>query len=209
MKKLSVLIFALLMALGISSVASANSVTFDIDFYGHGDLQKGVMDTGDTITLMPCETVSVDLWAKNVPSLGVGGFGFGFGVLPGSEINFEITDYTIASPFSDFFGTSKIFPGGVAIEALLSPGTLEDGDFLMASLELHCIAPSIDDLYIYDYWDDSSQWVLKNVDGTTVLDNTILPQYLATVNQVPIPGAVWLLGCGLVGLGWLRRKMRG
>lgn len=205
MKKLSVFVLAMLMALGVSGVASA-AITFDIDFYGSGDLEKGVMDTGQVIDLNVCETVSVDLWVRGIPiGNGVGGFGFGFGVLPDAEINFEVTGYELDYPILDS-GRSEIIPRGLAVEALLwPPGTKWDGDFLMATLELHCTKPSFDELWIYDYWPDSAQWVLA--DGT-VMDGKILPQHLADINQVPIPGAVWLLGSGLIGLVGLRRKIR-
>ena len=124
MKKLSVLFLAILMAIGISSVASAD-ITFDIDFYGYGSWEKGVMDTGAVIDLNVCETVSVDLWARGIPEgNGVPGFGFGFGVLPGEEINFEITSYELAYPIVDS-GRSTIIPGGLAVEAFLwPPGTV-------------------------------------------------------------------------------------
>ncbi|RLB04805.1 MAG: hypothetical protein DRG83_04030 [Deltaproteobacteria bacterium] len=205
MKKLFVILLGVLMAVGVTSVATA-AMSFDIDFYGLPGLEQGVMDTGETITMNVCQTVNVDLWVRDVPvGNGIPGYGFGFGVLPGSEVNFEIEGWEFLSPALDTGRTATI-DGGIAAEAFYwPPGTIKDGDLKLITLQLHCTKPSFDVLRIYDYWPDSTQWVLK--DGTE-LDATILPQQLANLNQVPIPGALWLLGSGLFGLIGIRRKMK-
>lgn len=208
MKKVSVMLLVVLMAVGVTSVATADisDIHFDIDFYGLPGLQQGVMDTGKTITLNVSQTVTVDLWVRNVPiDNGIPGYGFGFGVQPGSEINFEVTNWEFPSPAMDT-GRTEVIDGGIAAEAFYwPPGTIEDGDLKLITLQLHCTKPSFDELWIYDYWPDSIQWILKDY---TELDNTILPQHLANLNQVPIPGALWLLGSGLLGLVGIRRKMK-
>ena len=66
MKKLTVIILAVLMIFGLSSAASA-AISFDIDFYGLPGYDQGMMDTGQTITLQPCQTINIDLWVMGVP----------------------------------------------------------------------------------------------------------------------------------------------
>ncbi|MCD4736121.1 MAG: VPLPA-CTERM sorting domain-containing protein [Bacteroidales bacterium] len=199
-KKFRFLIVTLVLFLGLGLTSSASAaVSFSIDFG-----QDGIMDTD--WTLEAGESIMVDLWVNDVPvGNGVPGFGFGFGVLPGAEINFEILNYELTYPIVDM-GGSEIFAGGFAIDAVIfPPGTFWEGSFKMVSFELLCTAPSIDELWIYDYWPISTQWILS--DGT-ILDDTILPQHLATLTQTPVPAAVWLLASGLLGLVGLKRRKK-
>jgi hypothetical protein len=207
-------LFVLLSAGLITSTAGAaiQDIAFDVDFYGlDTTYEQGVMDTGGIIVLQPCQYVNVDLWVRGIPAVpepsgGIVGFGAAFGVLPNPpEINFEITDYEIVPPFSDFFVQSKIIPEGVYAEGLLSPGSFQNGDLYLASFVMHCTKPSIDELWVWDYSSAGNNWILG--DGT-VLDDLILPRPMVTLQQVvPIPGALWLLGSGLIGLVGIRRRL--
>jgi hypothetical protein len=52
------------------------------------------------------------------------------------------------------------------------------------------------------------QETTANISYFTLTDNFIGITNLTTANPVPLPGAVWLLGSGLVGLAGLSRKFR-
>lgn len=197
-KKLSVLVVSLMMLLGVGFTSSAWSAVEDINFsidFG----QDGIMDTA--WTLAAGDSVMVDLWVNEVPAPGLVGFGFGFGVLPGAEINFEILDVTITTGIAT--PSNELFLGGFYAESWAFPGSTLEGAFKMVSFELLCTKPSIDELFIYDYLPGSAQWVMG--DGT-IIDDIILPQHLATLTQTPVPAAIWLLASGLLGIVGIKRK---
>ncbi|PXF55687.1 MAG: hypothetical protein C4B58_14630 [Deltaproteobacteria bacterium] len=78
MKRVTVVILAILMAIGFGTAASASpTLIFDIDFYG-GDTaySQGVVDTGQTINLLPGQTVFVDLYVSLDPAITVVSMGF-------------------------------------------------------------------------------------------------------------------------------------
>jgi len=202
-KKFTILIVSMLMFLGLGFASSAGAAIEDINFtidFG----QDGIMDTEWELNYMDPlnDRVMVDIWVNEVPVEGLPGFGLGFGVLPGMEINFVIDNLTIATGMDS--GMSEIFDGGFYAESFFwPPGTIIDGNIKLVSFELICIAESIDELWAYDYDTVGSQWVLG--DGT-ILDDIILPQHLATLTQTPVPAAVWLLASGLLGIVGIKRK---
>ncbi len=68
--------------------------------------------------------------------------------------------------------------------------------------------PGLDELRLFDFSLGLADWVTSP--SGEVLDGQI-PEggiSLASINNVPIPGALWLLGSGLIGLLGLRRKLR-
>lgn len=197
MKKVCVLALAILMVFGISMAASAASL--EIDFWGGStDLIQGDYDTGSTITLdwTMGEFVNVDIIMADVPEgNGLAIFGWELAFNPATM---AISDLDTGSAFGFVFDLGV---DGSVIVANASSTSPPDEDVLMVSFVLTCIGDGLDALTI------SSLGASYNLlaDGTDL--DSLFPTVLASVNQVPIPGAVWLLGSGLLGLVGLRRRM--
>ena len=204
MKKFTGLVLALLMALGISSVASAAPIlSFEIDFD-----QDGSMDT-DTYILNPGETVNADIYfsVTEAPIVG-GGYDLRFDQSNlSAEFIWFVPGFLVFEPPMQDAGLSRIEPGHVFAEALVVPPGKDSFGAKFGSIAFTCTGVGLSELWLYDF-DERSQWVTINND---VLDGQMADGiYLATVNNVPIPGAIWLLGSGLLGLvgTGLRRKKR-
>ena len=208
MKKLFLLMIAILTAVGLSApMASADPIlTFGVDFWTDGsnpvhNYAKGdLIGTDEVITLQPCEWVNVDLYFS-VTEEGVvgGGFGLPYNYLESNE------NIDFISPFM-VFSSNVNTPGYIGGEAGAWPGGTIVGpgeDIPFATFALHCIAQGTDELWLNDY-DARAQWVTES---GLVLDDQMGIQ-IGTINNVPIPGAVWLLSSGLLGLMGLRRRMK-
>ena len=211
MKKIVVGMLALLMVIVISVPLSAASIapnpilTFDIDFYG-GDTAyaKDVFDTDQTIDLIVGQTVNVDI-LFSITEEGVVGGGFDLEYNPST---LDASGLTFYSPFLDS-GLSTITPGHVKAEALAwPPGTVvgPGNNNLFITFTFECIGVGLDELWLYDFNTETGQWAISD---TIHLDDQLSGGiYLASIQNTPIPGAVWLMGSGLVGLAVLRRRIR-
>ena len=193
----------ILLAIGAGSAAIAAPVlTFDIDFYdGDTSYVQGAFDTGSTINLNIGEEVNADLYFSVTEEDIVGG---GF-ALPFDASQLQASGLVIPyPPFTDT-GLSGIGAGVVNYEAFVwPPGNSVGGDdILLATFTFTCIGPGLDDLYLNDL-DDRVQWITTS---GVILDDQ-LGKYLASISNVPIPGALWLLGSGVVGLVGIRRRMK-
>jgi hypothetical protein len=206
MKKIGVIILAILMVSGFGTVASAApTLSFDIDFYdGSTALAQGVFDTGSTIRLMPGDTVNVDI-LFSVTEEGVVGGGFDLD-FDSDGIN-NLTASNLSFPFPPFVdtGESEITAGNVRAQAFaFPPGTAvgPGSDNVLASFVFECTGLGLDDLVLGDFG-TGADWVTSpsGID----LDDQVTGT-LASINNVPIPGALWLLGSGLIALVGLRRR---
>jgi len=203
MKKLTVILLAVFMVIGMSTAASAApTLSFNIDFYG-GDTTylQGDFDLGETIILQPGDSVKVDILFSVTEEAVVGG-GFDLAFNPS---NLAASSLMLTAPFLDF-GLSEITSGHVRAQGGVWPA----GNFLgpgenigIASFTFECLGASLDELWLYDFDTVTSEWVTET---GACLDGQIDGIYLASISNVPIPGAVWLLGSGLIGLVGLRRR---
>ena len=202
MKKVGFLVCAVLMILGFGSFASAAPVlTFDIDFG-----QDGTFETGGVYDLLPGGSVAADLYFT-VTEEGVVGGGFALQYDPSL---LAVTGYSfVFPPFLDT-GLSYNDPGDLGLEAFRNPAgsaTAPDVATKFASVDFECLGPGLTALTLFDFNLVTVQFVTSP--SGLKLDSQIPAEgiLLASINQVPIPGAVWLLGSGLVGLiAFTRRK---
>jgi hypothetical protein len=216
MKKGSIAMLAATMVFGFSPAAGAATVlSFDIDFYG-GDtsLAQGVLDTGATIDLAVGDTVKVDL-LYNITEVGLWKAGW--------DVRFHADNLTAANLVLPAIGAwtpyeddpqGIISPGHVKFRGQtmnewaftgLGPGT----NLVLGTFELTGAKRSLmNEIWLYDYNPDGPDWMEGIIYGDDILDHLVVPTHLASVNVVPVPGAVWLLGSGLAGLVALRRRMK-
>ena len=204
MKKFSGLVLAMLMALGISSVANAAPIlSFEIDFG-----QDGSMDT-ETYILEPGETVNADIYfsVTEAPVVG-GGYDLRFDQSNlSAEFIWLVPSLLLFEPPMQDTGLSRTEPGHVFAEAFVVPPGTDSFGAKFGSIAFTWAGIGLNELRLYDF-DGRSQWVTKYGD---CLDDQMADGILVgTINTVPIPGAVWLLGSGLLGLvgTGLRRKKR-
>lgn len=203
MKKLFFILLAGLLVLGVSGTASA-TLTFNLDFEQDGSYES-------YYEMLPSEMVWIDLYVSNVPTPGLQSMGFDFTydftqleVTPGTEpsaMNWYIT------PSVDISIPGEVEMKGGRI------GGLGPDDVLLGTIELHCIAPGTSDLWLFDS-DRAYDLAPTAFNDFVLADGTVLDGQLVdgillgTITNVPIPGAIWLLGAGFVGLAGLRRKLR-
>ena len=216
MRKFLTIVLAVFMVLGFSAMASA-TLTFNLDFGQDGSYE-------DYWELLPSEFVFIDLYVSGVPSgepiynyqndvwiKGLLNMGIdivydpaAIEITPGTEFRMDPMSGT-----ADWSTPGHIFmEGSDMLTFIMGRDGLYGDDILVGTIELHCLGPfGITELWLYDldHGGPFSDWALLD---ETVLDGDISGGILlAEINQVvPIPGAVWLFGSGLIGLVGLRRR---
>ena len=205
MKKFFVTLLGVLMAVGLGTAAmAAPTLSFDIDFYGdHTSYDKGVFDTGSTIDLIVGQSVNVDiLFSVTEEGIVAGGF-----TIPINSATLSASDLSFPTPFINA-GYSGIDADKIDYEAMAWPGGTVVGpgsDYLFASFVLTCSGLGLDELWLNDL-DSRIQWVTSP--SGFDLDDQLGVKLASVNNNVPIPGALWLLGSGLIGLFGIRRRMK-
>ncbi len=214
MKKVGLLVVLLILALVASNAFATPTLTFDVDFYTNGAnatdnyAKGGAYDTGQTILLRPSEIVWVDLYVSGLTEPGNGLIGYGFST---SWNNVELASNLPASaasvpiyPWVDF-GLSGKGAGYLNVQAgHFPPGTGAEGNnILLATWQFTCTGAGLSPLVI-------NNWPVGDPNWLTLLGEDLSGQVnnvaLGTINNVPIPGAIWLLGSGLLGLLGFRRN---
>ena len=205
MKKFFVTLLGVLMAVGFGTAAmAAPTLNFDIDFYSDSTpYDEGVFDTGSTIDLIVGQSVNVDIYFS-VTEEGVSGGGF---TIPINSATLSASNLSFPSAFIDT-GSSGIDADKINYEAYaVPPGTVvgPGSNYLFASFVLTCSGLGLDELWLNDL-DSRIQWVTSP--SGFDLDDQLGVKLASVNNNVPIPGALWLLGSGLIGLFGIRRRMK-
>jgi len=199
MKKLALLL-TMLMVLGFGTAAHA-AMSIEIDFYGGTtSYDQGAWDTGGEIKLnaLKGDWVMVDIVAAGVPD--------GNGVAVFSWVlNFDPSNMQASGLKTGYPGFATVqeidnVAGTVKLEVLsTSP---QDGDQVLGTFRIDCTGISVDDLFMAQLAPNNNL-LADGTDFSAMYENAT-----ATVNQVPIPAAAWLLGSGLFGLVAIRRKKK-
>ncbi len=192
MKKKSMLyILAILLVLfGTSTVNAAITVGIDIGPDGNLDTLY-TLDTGDAFT---ADIVGYDL--KDVMAMG-----FKLQYDP-SQLNLQQADVAAEWSFKPETdeGVGQIeFNAGAPLG-----GDPISGNVALATVTFQCLNPGTSIIKL-GHADNQGGGFFPEPDEINWMDLQIIQK---NPNPVPIPGAVWLLGAGLIGLAGFARKKR-
>jgi len=205
MKKLIIIVLWVFISGIFSLNANASTVTLWWDVKGITDKDAtSPPSTGDKqpdtwVNLIPCQKVWLDLYVSNIPSPGADFFDF--------ELIYDANQFTFDPPLHP---SIKLGPGwtyqpysdnsssGLIIAwAGAETGKAFYGDNIeIALIDLHCKKVGSYTL-IFDYF------YLYETGSGDLFQIEYIP---LTINNVPIPGTLILIGSGLLGLIGLRRR---
>jgi hypothetical protein len=202
MKKSLIVALSVLLIAGLGVVNNAGAyLTFDVDFWATGNVVNnyakggaGSGDLGDTFILLPGEKINVDIYfSTDLPLIGAS---WDLKYSPAALASYQGGTAPGGLWVLPLFETSS---GSVKFQAAVFPGsTVSGNNVFFGSLLFECLGVGDVNLVLSNY--------LGFLTETEII--AFADVNLGTLNQVPIPGALWLLGTGLVGLVGLRRKFR-
>ena len=201
MKRFSSVVAALLFVLGSVGIAAAFTVDFNVDFWATGNpfnnyAKGGPGDLGGTFILQPGEKINVDIYFTTVAGITAGSWKLNY--TPSNLASVQGTTPAGYAPWAlPLFDPPAA--GVVGYQDAASPGSNVSGtNKFFGSVLFQCEGVGPVNLVLSNYlgfFTQTEQYNFPNVQ-------------LGTLSQVPIPGAVWLLGSGLLGLVGLSRKWR-
>jgi len=198
MKKISFFFFALLVGLGIGVSAVSAELTWDVDFWTDGSnpvnnyTRTGPGELGTIIDLQPCEHIWVDLYFTSNVGITAASFDLQY-----NASNLLATEILLGELPFGALPIPELSPGSAKYQdAAFPPGT-ESFDALLATIIFHCEGyGGPDNLLMENYLGYTTAGGVFQFDSVCI----------GAINNVPIPGAAWLLGFGLAGLLCLSRK---
>jgi hypothetical protein len=193
MKRFAIVLMALLIVAGTAGMAAA-ALTFDVDFWTSAADKLGPGDLGKTIDIVPGNSINIDIYFSTDLQLVAASWDLKFSP---SSLASILGSTAPGAPWVLPVFTPT--PGSLTFEAAVFPGsTVTGNNVFFGTILLKCEGVGDVDLTLANY--------LGFLTATDIVDFD--PIKLGTLKQVPIPGAVWLLGAGLAGLVGIRRKMR-
>ena len=195
---------ALLITAGLTKSATANTVLdFNIDFG-----QDYAFDTGTETILNFGDELAADIYVSVLEDTGGNAVSGLWGWSLKIEFNhLEVIDVVVnGNLWPNIIVPPTVEPNSVLVESASESFDGQTGeDLLLFSLTFECIGIGRDVLSISDKGPLTNDVITADLN---VLDGQF-PFELATVNNVPVPGAVWLLGSGLLGLVGIRCRKKG
>jgi hypothetical protein len=199
-KRLLISCTALFLAFSLASIASAQPFTFfDFDGDGNADSSWFVPTIGDSFI--------ADVYISDIDTTHGGLLSMGLQLtfdntlvkvlsLAADDTNWNIPDLENVK-FDNAAGIASI-AGGTILGGLT-------GTILLGSIEFQCMGAGVFDVIMGELLPDDPTFNAFVAIDDFVYDK-IIDYGFASVNQVPIPGTLFLLLSGLIGLVVLRRR---
>ncbi len=125
---------------------------------------------------------------------------FGFDVLVEDESVYHYAGYTLGSDFEYLGFYQEDYVGGMAFPSVT------DDEVLLAILYFTIVGEGSCDLDISAEYDGSMYGLFYLMTDTFEEAGYSLSSSVALGSAVPVPGAVWMMGAGLVALAGIRRR---